>query len=378
MAATVSRHNVKALIAFFCLCAVLVGGAQAQRIWLPDRPGRFEGLVDRDLSGGGADERGAAYAWTRAESADYGRQLQQIVDRVGTTPVLADPRGFDWHVHAAPMGLDSKTGYGMASQLYFLFEPWQQVDGKVFKWTTEPPQWHVYVNVLDRVAGAHRHFVPQFYQQPPTPGFNQQRLDDAARELNRLFVPPGVRRIVQPGVDRYGQWLFLYDPQRPDYWLPVSIREVFQLTRNYLQADPDESAKQLLELLQREWEQFSPAQREGPAYADTTGRNIVSEVSSDAAALPMMRVNPAYWNKALPRSAVQCMVMQIHPGRQDLQRLAAGGTGSPDEADRDFDRWLDEAHYGAKEGGTSWYPHYRVEFELGTLKIVRQLQQLIR
>ena len=54
-----------------------------------------------------------------------------------------------------------------------------------------------------------------------------------------------------------GECYILYDPNRPSYWLPVTVKEVF----------------------------------DGMIAADKFS--------------PIVRVNPGYWDKGLPKSAIQ-------------------------------------------------------------------------
>jgi len=45
-----------------------------------------------------------------------------------------------------------------------------------------------------------------------------------------MFYMPGKKETIGKGIDRYNrETVIIYNPDRPAYWLPVSIREAFRL-----------------------------------------------------------------------------------------------------------------------------------------------------
>lgn len=67
----------------------------------------------------------------------------------------------------------------------------------------------------------------------------------------------------------------------------------------------------MMPILEKEFSSFSEAQKDGPAYF---GRpETIFRIGSEKNETPVMRPNPDYWNRKLPRSAIQFMWLEIPP-----------------------------------------------------------------
>ena len=79
--------------------------------------------------------------------------------------------------------------------------------------------------------------------------------ENAADLVNELFFPPAKKETLEPGIDRYNnEWIVLDNPDRPSYWLPVTIREAFKLISDFWKNDPVQATSdEMLKILEKEY-----------------------------------------------------------------------------------------------------------------------------
>lgn len=137
--------------------------------------------------------------------------------------------------------------------------------------------------------------------------------------MRELFFLPGVKEEVCPGIDRYGDNLIIFNPDRPEYWNRFTIRAVFRLLIDYWKQVPDKiQMETIIPMLENEFSNFSETEKDGFAYFGDT--ESISRIGSDVNQSPVMRPNFGYRNKSLPRSAIQVMVFEI-PKKRNNQKL---------------------------------------------------------
>jgi len=272
--------------------------AQESKLLL-DKPGTFKmvyyGVFNHDDCG-----------FTKAETTANYQKLVALTDVFRRNPVLRSPKGFDCIAMKTSWNCDPKNSYGIPSEIWIQFCSWSLDEGKEVCWTDEPPEWAFEVNRL-RTFGAAGFHVTSNQPTASKQGFNMEQWEKAADKVNELFFMPGAKEILGSGLDRYnGDFIIVYNPDRPAYWLHVSIRETFGLLFDYWRQDPNQtSSEMILKMLEKEYARFSEPERDGYAYYGDPGS--ISRIGSDSRQLPVMRINPAYWNKSLPRSAIQIL-----------------------------------------------------------------------
>ncbi|HOD14891.1 MAG TPA: hypothetical protein PLA65_01500 [Spirochaetota bacterium] len=256
---------------------------------LPEKQGTFEFLTRTD------------YAWyqcgfTKAEVNDNLKELAALVATVRKNPVLAGLKGFDARVQLYTISdCGGTAAYGIPVRVSFGLCSWFQCDGKgPVRITMEPPEWSVMVN--DMVPG----WVTPL----------------SSAEGRVFFSVPAKKETIRPGIDVYDHECYImYNPDRPAYWLPVTVKEAYAAMVEDAKKDKDAYTRQfMLNFMEKEWAAFSEADRSRPAYTVGTNENmprILGKLSADATGLPLVRVNPAYWNKGLPRSAIQFIYCRI-------------------------------------------------------------------
>jgi hypothetical protein len=279
---------------------------------LVDKPGTFKITADK-LNGLGPDEYGKSFSFTLAENEAAVKNLTALIGIFRKTPVLNDIKGFDGIGHLNISTSNTKFGYGVPCMVYLFFETWSLIKGKEVKQTVEPPQFRFFVNRT--TVFSNNGFEESNYSDAynaTNPAFNAKGMDKATVSMNELFYLPGVKTEESTGIDRYGDNLVIFNPDRPVYWEQVTIREVFRLLMDYWKLMPDKiQVETIIPMLENEFSNFSEKEKDGFAYFGNP--ESVSRISSAKNDTPVMRPNPDYWNRKLPRSAIQFMVLEIPP-----------------------------------------------------------------
>lgn len=305
------------LLSFFLLGS-LSSLAQDKKL-LVDKPGTFK-IAYGTLNGQGPDQYNKSCGYTKAESDAATKILESLVGIFRKNPVLKDIKGFDGYCYLNGGRCNTKFGYGLPSTPCFFFETWSLRKGKEVKQTVEPPQWRVEVNMTDKFCS--NGFNVSDYSNaynPTNPAFSEKGANSSAVALRELFFLPGVKEEVSPGIDRYGNNLILFNPDRPEYWNQVTIREAFRLLIDYYKQLPDKiQVETIVPMLDNEFSNFSETEKDGFAYFGS--QETVSRIGSVKNETPVMRPNSDYWNRKLPRSAIQFIWVES-PGKEEVKRL---------------------------------------------------------
>lgn len=115
-------------------------------------------------------------------------------------------------------------------------------------------------------------------------------------------MAPGVH-VYKESVDGHFYHFIVFNPERPPYWLPVTLKELAEIHIEYYTSQKDEF---LLPQLKKEIAEFSEEELNAPAYFghDT---HFVLRANGKNEGQQLMRFNPEYWDKTLPPSAIQLM-----------------------------------------------------------------------
>jgi hypothetical protein len=285
------------LIISFVLCQQVLP-AQKSKL-LVDKPGNYLPLKQSV-----APESNCGFSKT--ETAAFFQKLKGITEAIGQNPVMNPPKGFDCKTEVSYWTCSGKEIYGIPAEISFFFRSWSLENGKEIQWINEPPEWMIHVNLLKAFIGS-GYKVTTSEPNAAKSGFSMEKWDNSADRLNELFFAPGEKEHLASGVDRYkGEIVIIYQPDRPEYWKQVTIREVFDLLLTYWRLNPNrEASEAITKMLEDEYSHFSVSEREGFAYYGDSG--TISKVGTDATQLPVLCVNREYWDKKLPRSAVQLL-----------------------------------------------------------------------
>lgn len=282
------------LLAVVLLLPCLVSAQFAKE--LQERPGTFEIL-------GRTEFIAKAGNFTKAELTSNTERLNDLVTILRKNPVLADIKGFacrTWF-HRMP---SAKCEYGVPSSLTIEFcSYFYNKEKKVVFNTIEPPNWSLLVNKADGLPGA-------------SSGFDSEK---------GYFTAPLNKKTIAPGVDVYdGEYFVVYDPSRPDYWIPVTVSEAFECARAFAAREKDEYSFALnKQFLDQEWNDIPEDYRDKPAYFGGGLSRVTYQNGyggQDSLFPRIVKVNPAYWNKSLSKSAIQIITLHAVQNKVYLKK----------------------------------------------------------
>jgi hypothetical protein len=252
----------------------------------------------------------------KAESSAFGNQVKALSDYFhATLPVMKTNQGFDLKAILFGQWDDEyrkrASSYGLRGELRFDFQLFLKEKGKETKWTVEPPHWSFRIN--DTEAGH---------------GGNLKE-GNAGSLLKELFMVFPLVREIAPGVRYYDceprtcGGLVVFNPERPPFWLPVTVREVVKAKLEFYQADAGN--KMLYDYIKPLVDKLSPADLNAPAFFGS--EDAILNVNGKGQGLQIMRFNPDYWDRTLPPSAIQWITIgysEFGPGNKtpEEQKMA--------------------------------------------------------
>jgi len=284
--------------------------AAQERVLLTEKPGTFKFRRDV-LNGLGPDFYGKTNNFTVSESEASHNEVDRVGEVFRQCPVLKYNKGFDAVCDIGLGRFCSKYGYGVPSILTFYLSTWSLYKGNEVQWKIEPPQWRMEINMTDKYRdnGFNETDFSNAYN-PTNPDFSEAVMRISAVEVNELFFQPCIKEVIEPGIDRYGETYVIYNPDQPPYWEQVTIREAYRLLLNYWKCVPDKAQSDVMEqAVAAEFERFSESEK--GEFAFFGNPETVYRIGSVKNDTPVLRPNPEYWNKNLPRSAIQIMVFEI-------------------------------------------------------------------
>jgi hypothetical protein len=298
------------LIALLLFLALFQTAPAQDKELLADKPGTYK-IIRNPLNKQGPDLYGKSCNISDIESEESLQSLEKLVRIFMALPVLKENKGFDGVFDLGGGSCNSRYGYGVTSTVCLYFRTWSMRNGKETQWTVEPPQWRFSVNMTDKFCS--NGFNVSDYSNaynPTNPAFNENSMHKATVALKELFFQPGIREHISPGIDRYGDNVVIFNPDRPGYWEQVTIREVFRLMIGYWKLMPDKAQSDVMvPVLTGELNRFSEAEKDSYAYLGNP--ESISRIGSVRNDTPVMRPDPDYWNRNLPRSAIQIIIMEV-------------------------------------------------------------------
>jgi hypothetical protein len=238
--------------------------------------------------------------------------------------MLTNPKGYD--LLATTYGqFDkyykmNKCNYGLRDEMHFNFELFLS-NGR--KWTVEPPAYSFAVN--DTEGGHHsRGNFPYFDELKDDPAL-EKAINAAAIKMNGIIAPFEFVKQIIPGVDMYCEsadgdrcHLIVYNPERPLYWLPMTVKEVANIYLEYYSLYTKlEIDKLLLEQLKSEIAELSAEELAAPACQGHESHYVLP-VNGKNLGLKLVRFNPDYWDRSLPNSEIQLLSFW-YPQMSDAQ-----------------------------------------------------------
>jgi len=227
-------------------------------------------------------------------------------------PILAQPKGFNMQVSLTGSWDEqyrlSRANYGLRADMSFYFQLFMK-DGR--DWTAELPSASYYGFTINSTIGAMNYHgtFPYFSSTSDDPK-REKAINAAAAKMDevrsvfpfREELAPGVHVYENPGSSGYN--VIVFNPKRPAYWLPVTVKELAAVYLEYYALRPSDQL--LWQELKNEIAQIPGDELNAPAFMGHDS-NIVFRVNGKNKGLPLMRFNPDYWDRSLPPSAIQLM-----------------------------------------------------------------------
>lgn len=271
--------------------------------------------------------------------------------------VVAKPVGFDAQVNLTQpcypvVNNSAYRGYGYQGEFFIHFQLFfiNINTGKEDVWENYCP--NIGIDINNPIRDISIHYDETGFQTGDPPQF-KQALERALENLKRYYNASPVEREVVPGVRIHTNgYVLVFNPDRPEYWIPVTVREVMEAKLAYYKVkkeiDEINNSKALQEwaklgfvpensvrvsaydIIKKEYESFTPEELNSRAYY-ASGDESVSGISTREEGWPVMRFNPECWDRNLAPSAVQFISMRYKPrSKEELDEFYKDNNNSYD------------------------------------------------
>jgi len=288
--------NIISSFATFLALLGLSNNVTAQELPLIlDKAGNFEMLSRTDYA---LPECG----FSKDEMTANLQRISELVVVVRKNKVLNGLEGFDGRARIYnTINCKGPGSYPVPSRISFEFAAWyKKKDGTPARGLIEPPEWSLYVNKM----------VPE--GSFSSDGFSPKM---------GFFTVPEKHVTIEPGIDVYdGENYVIYNPNQPDYWLPVTVKEAFDVVFAENKAIKDQIQRDFaLKYLNEEWASIPESDWDKPA----TQSGMLSRVGTKPGFPKIMKVNPVYWDKSKPKSEIQLIYFKMMGNRKYLEQRSS-------------------------------------------------------
>ena len=256
-----------------------------------------------------------SYGLTAAEKDAFAKDMQELAAVFHETPVLSSPKGIDADASAdldLPCAKDSckqsRVKGKLGISLVFFCE---SKDGKPMRAQSGNASFTVFTNLQEVLASKNSLW------------YNGMR-DEQGNEI--FFEPKKVKDV--DGFPLYENGMMVIAKNNKPVWVPATVEQFLKLIIRDLKAEVEKSYKNLppemaaqqpenplsamVKNMEAELAGLSPEKRKAPAYFISQQRMMLGPPivdKSEPDARPLVMVNPDYFDKSLPRTAVQLIVI---------------------------------------------------------------------
>jgi hypothetical protein len=291
----------------FCLWPCSEICTQTKWTATPDKPGTWHYQYYTEKGTGGFRSE-ANYQLTAAQLTQFKQKLEAIAEVLHQNPVTKNPIGYEATVQGSiytnwgtrlKIDLKELGKRNVEGEISLQFCPLSESDGKQGKNCMEVARCLVMINSIDATARG-------LVRLMETNDINKM---DARDKLGMVFTLPEKVKEFAPGVVGYATGkVVVARPDKP-YWVPITVGELFDLNI----AACKENAKKddntiMLDMMVQDKAGFTPEQLQMPAYA---GPNV-AQIGCEENAFKYVKLNLDYFDKSLPRTAVQIFTLQVY------------------------------------------------------------------
>ena len=271
-------------------------------------------------------------------------------------PLIQSPKGFDLYVGLLGNSLQADNninnpGYGESFSINFSFH-YFYVEGGVEKTATG---WSAYSLDIRFNQPFYKLAYPlgdRGFEQGDDPAL-KQAINQAHDKLQHIYSLKPLEKTLAPGINLYtGGQLLISNPGQPSPWIPVTVGEVTKAILDYykirkasdeyklkktLEKLPDDMKKMYIEgakvsvydLVLKEFERLSPADMDKPAFIDR--QDGLYNINTSGKGMPVVKYNPACWNRNWPRTSVQFVSMKyVQKSVLELEQFKKRNNGLKD------------------------------------------------
>jgi hypothetical protein len=268
---------------------------------LPEKPGKWNYSYHNEPYGPNAEKN---YKLTPAELSAIKEKLAKLAEILSKNPVALNPLGFDPVAQGSLYCSDeSNVPYSFPeSEVNLKFYPlFGDNSGKVKRDWTEVSEITFFVNSISP--------SPRTFLNYRETGYSKDvELNNSVKNLNAIFICPEIIREIAPGITAYSDGtVIITNPDKP-YWIPVTNAEWYDLQLEY----------EKLSLIQMNQDPYS--EMSSYTYVKKQRDALTAEELQKVAQInnrPYMRINPEYFNKTLPKSAIQSITIRTLSGALD-------------------------------------------------------------
>lgn len=319
------------ILAILLLLAPVLIIAQSFQ-YQPDKPGKF--IFDNQLE-----------KCPGVDVTMITKNLTTIVDWVRqNNPVVYHPTGFDALVRLRGFYCDNKNkqeNFGIRSTIIFPFNHFYLENGVSCRATGNTAH-STEIIINNPIYFISTQFDEAEFKSDDPPHLKQP-LEKARENLRNYYTTAPVIKEIAPGVRLYAPnpetWfkgsLLVFNPARPDIWIPVTVKEIMEAKLAYykvkqeidsikyekalmtwakLNFKPDQVIRMnLYDVIKQEYENFTAEELNLPAYSCPTEECGISTINARGKGRAVVRINPDCWDRSLPITAVQYMTLQYRP-----------------------------------------------------------------
>ena len=260
--------------------------------------------------------------------------------------VVNSPKGFDALISMSGNFCDKRTkidDYGIQSSIYFSFHHFWIENGVPGRATGNTAHG---TEIL--INNPKSYICTQFTESEfitDDPSHMKQPLEKALETLQKYYTIAPVLKEIAPGVKVYAPgsgWfkgiLLVFNPDLPDIWIPVTVREIMEAKLEYyrvkqeidsinyektlaawakLNFKPDQVMRpNLYDVINKEFENFTSEELILPAYSCASEECGISTINVRGEGRQVVKFNPACWDRSLPVTAVQYISLEYRPATE--------------------------------------------------------------
>jgi hypothetical protein len=291
--------------------------------YLPDKPGKF--ILQNKLN-----------KCQGFDLASFSKNLTSIAEWIHKNDSIVNlPIGFDASVSLSGNSCDKITrieDYGIQSRINFSFHYFYVENGvslTATDWAAHGTE--ILINNPINLISTRFTETGSLTDDPPR---LKQPLEKALENLQKYYttnpvlieIAPGVR-LFAPGSGWAKGSLLIFNPDRPDIWIPVTVKEIMTSKLAYYkikqEIDSIKYEKTLAEwaklnfrpdqvmrpnqynVIKKEYENFSTEELDLLAYSSP--QSGISTINARGEGSAVVRFNPDCWDRTLPLTSVQFM-----------------------------------------------------------------------